>query len=67
MTCCLVALDKRLGVKPIGIGEKLLHAITVTVMMAAGYQAKMAFEILQICAGIEAGIEGVTHHVMYRW
>ena len=36
----LVALDKRPGVRPVGIGETLRQALAKLVMRAAGEQAK---------------------------
>ena len=63
MACCLVALDKRPGVRPVGIGETLRRALAKLVMRAAGEQAKTACGNLQLCAGLEAGIEGATHAV----
>ena len=62
----LVALDKRPGVRHTGIGNMLRHAIAKVVMRAAGDQAKTACGIIQMCAGVEAGIEGLTHAVAYR-
>ena len=62
----LVALDKRPGVRPVGIGETLCRALAKLVMRAAGEQAKMACGNLQICAGLEAVIEGATHAVEKR-
>ena len=46
-----------------GIGETFRRALAKIVMRAAGYQAKMACRNLQLCAGLEAGIEGATHTV----
>ena len=66
MACCLVALDKRPGVRPVGIGETLCRALAKLVMRAAGDQAKMACGNIQLCAGLEAGIEGATHTVGQR-
>ena len=63
MACCLVALDKRPGVCPVGIGETLSRARAKLVMRAAGDQAKTACGNLQLCAGLEASIEGATHAV----
>ena len=48
MACHLVALDKRLGVRPIGIGETLRRALAKIVMRAAGNQAKTACGNLQL-------------------
>ena len=58
MACRLVALYKRPGVRPVGIGETLRQALAKLVMRAAGEQAKTACGNLQLCAGLEAGIEG---------
>ena len=49
-----------------GIGETLLRALAKLVMRAAGDQAKMTCGNLQLCAGLEAGIEGSTHAVGQR-
>ena len=66
MACCLVALDKRPGVRPVGIGETLRRALAKIVMRATGDQAKTVCGNLQLCAGLEAGIEGATHTVGQR-
>ena len=63
VACCLVALDKRPGVRPVGIRDTILQAINKIFMRAEGDQVKMACGSLQICAGLEAGIEGATHVV----
>ena len=63
MACRLVALDKSPGVRPVGIGGTLLRALAKLVMKAVGDQTKMVGGNLQLCAGLEAGIEGVTHAV----
>ena len=66
MACRLVALDKRLWVRPVGIGKTLRRAIANLVMITEGYQANTACGSLQLCAGLEAGIEGATHTVAKR-
>ena len=58
--------NMRPGVRPIGIWETLRQAITKIVMRAAGDQAKTACKSLQLCAGLEAGIEGATHAMEQR-
>ena len=63
MACHLVALDKRPGVRPAGIWETLCQALDKLVMRAEGEQAKTACGNLQLCAGLEDGIEGSTHAV----
>ena len=49
-----------------GIGEKLRRALAKLVMRAAGDQAKTVCGNLQLCACLEAGIEGATHTVGQR-
>ena len=55
--------DKRLGVRPVGIGEMLRQALDKLVMRTAGDQANTECGNQQLCAGLEAGIEGETHVV----
>ena len=50
-----------------GIRETLRRALAKLVMRAAGEQAKTACGNLQLCAGLEAGIEGDTHAVGLRF
>ena len=66
MECCLVALDKSPGVRPVGIGETLRRALAKLIMREAGDQAKTACGNLKLCAGLKAGIEGEAHAVGQR-
>ena len=66
VACHLVALDNHPEVCTVGIRETLRNAIAKLVMWAVGDQAKAACKILQLCAGLEAGIEGATHAVAQR-
>ena len=66
MSCHLVALDKRPGVRPVGIGDMLRQALAKLVMRVAGDQGKTACGNMQLCEGIEDGIEGATHAVGQR-
>ena len=66
MAYCLVEIDKRPGVRPVGIGETLRRALAILVMRAAGDQAKTACGNLKLCAGLKAGIEGATPAVGKR-
>ena len=52
--------------RPVGIGETLHRDLAKLVMRAADDQAKTACGKLQLCAGLEAGIEGATHDVGQR-
>ena len=58
MACCLVAIDKSPGMCPVRIGDTLRRALAKLAMRAAGYQAKTACDNLQLCAGLEASIDG---------
>ena len=49
-----------------GIGKTLHQALAKLVIRAAGDQAKRACGNIQLCAGLEAGIEGVKHAVGKR-
>ena len=47
-------------------GKTLRRALSKLLTRAAGDQAKTACGNLQLCAGLEAGIEGATHAVGKR-
>ena len=51
---------------PVFIGDTLRRDLAKFVMRAAGDQAKTACVNLQLCAGLEAGIEVATH-VVVQW
>ena len=63
MACCLVALDKSPGVRPVGIGGALLQTLAKLVMRAAWDQAKTACGNIQLFAGLEASVEGSKHSI----
>ena len=63
MACHLVTFDKRPGFRQVDIGEMLCRDLAKVLMRAARDQAKTACGNLQLCAGLEAGIEGATHAV----
>ena len=66
MACCLVALDKMPGVCPVGIGETLRRPLDKLIMRSAGDQSKTTCGNIQLCAGLEAGIEGAPHSKRQR-
>ena len=66
MLCRCVALDKRLGVLTVGIEETLWRDLSKLVLRAAGDQAKFSCSNMQLCAGLEVGIEEATHVVLRR-
>ena len=66
MACRLVALDKQPGVRPVGIGEIFRRAIAKCALKVCGEDAKAACGSANLCAGLEAGIEGALHSVTRR-
>ena len=56
IACRLVALYKRPGLRPMGIGETLRRALDKLVVREARDQAKTACGNMQLCKGLEAGI-----------
>ena len=56
MDCCLVALDKRPGVRPVRIGETLRRDLDKLIMREARDQVKTACGNLQLCTGLKAGM-----------
>ena len=63
MACRLVALDKCPGVRPVGIGEIIRRLLAKLVLKVAGAAATEACGNLQLCAGLQPGIEGAIHAV----
>ena len=66
MACRLVALDKRPGMRPTGIGETLRRALDKIIMREAEDQAKTVCGNLQLRIGLETSIEDATHAVGQR-
>ena len=62
----LVALDKQPGVRPLGIGEAWMRAVSKLVLMQCGRDGKAACGNTQLCADLEAGIEGAIHASIQR-
>ena len=63
----LLALDKCPGVRPVGIGEIWRRLLAKCVLKVAGGEAKEACGNTQLCAGLEAGIEGAVHAARSLW
>ena len=63
----LVALGKCPGVRPLGIGETWRRLCTKLVLLAFSSDANGRCGINQLCAGLEAGIEGGIHAVSELW
>eukprot|EP00804_Cyclotella_cryptica_P015633 CCRYP_003626-RA/>CCRYP_003626-RA protein AED:0.41 eAED:0.41 QI:0/0/0/0.66/0.5/0.33/3/0/308 len=58
----LVALDKQPGVRPVGIGECWIRAVSKCVLKECGREGKAACGSTQLCAGLEAE-PGVGPHL----
>jgi hypothetical protein len=63
----LLGLNKFPGVRPVGVGEIWRRVCAKTVLLVAGEEAKEACGIDQLCAGLEAGIEGGIHAINELW
>ena len=59
----LVALDKEPGTRPVGIGEIYRRLWAKCVLKSVGTQATAACGNFNLCAGLQAGIEGAVHAV----
>jgi hypothetical protein len=63
----LCALDKSPGIHPFGVGETWRSATAKILLLVAGAEAKEACSINQLCAGLEAGIEGSIRAMQALW
>jgi hypothetical protein len=59
----LVALDKQPGTRPVGIGEVYRRLRAKCLLKAIGLQATAACGNFNLCASLQAGIEGAVHAV----
>ena len=66
MACRLVALDKQPGVRPLGIGEVWRRGMVKCILVCCGEDAKAACGSTNLCACLEACIEGALHAVIGR-
>ena len=55
------------GVRPLCIGEIWRRLFAKCLLLVAGSEAKEACGIDQLCAGLEAGIEGGIHAMQHLW
>ena len=62
--CRLAALDKRPGVRPVGIALVWDRVVCKPALSSTGLNVKAACGSKQLCAGLEAGIEGAMHAVL---
>lgn len=63
----LVPLDKKPGVRPVHVGEIYQRLWAKQTIASAGESAKTACGNVQLCAGLEAGVEGNLHAVREYW
>lgn len=59
----LIALDKCLGVRPIGVGETVRRIISKAILSIIGPDIQEAAGAFQLCARHEAGCEAAVHAV----
>ena len=57
----LIALDKRPGIRPIGIGETLRRILSKVVCLITRTDAEEVCGSSQLCAGVPCSIEGAIH------
>ena len=62
----LAGLDKQPGVRPVGIGCIWLRYIAKLLLMETAGMGRKTCGALQLCAGLEAGIEGGLHSVFEK-
>eukprot|EP00956_Cyclotella_meneghiniana_P019771 scaffold34349_cov35-Cyclotella_meneghiniana.AAC.1 len=60
-------LDKQPGVRPIHVGEIYQRLWAKQNIASSGESAKVACGNVQLCAGLEAGVEGNLHAVREMW
>ena len=59
--CQLIPLDKNPGMRPIGIGETIHKIIGKAILNICNNQVFEAVGCLQLCGGLECGIECAIH------
>ena len=65
--CRLVPLDKKPGVRPIGICEVLRRIVGKAILTIIGEQIQQAVGSLQLCGGQECGVEAAIHAMRHLW
>ena len=63
----LIVLDKKPGVRPVGVGETWRHIFANIVLKVTGPEATMARQDDQLCAKLKAEIYGAIHGVQALW
>ena len=63
MTRRLLGLDKEPGTRPVGIGSIWLRYTAKVLLKETAAEAKSACGAMQLCTGLEAGVEGGLHAI----
>ena len=63
----LIEIDKQTGICLVGVGETWRHLFAQCVLKITGTKATNAYQYNQICANLEAGIDGDIHDVQAIW
>ena len=68
LACRLIPLDKRPGIRPIGVGEVLHRIIGKCVTLTLKIDIEESVGGLQMCGGQQAGVEAAIHamHDIYK-
>ena len=61
---CIVLIVKHLD---IGNGDILRRLLCKFLLKAAGKEATRTYKTNQLCGGLQAGMEGTTHHMRSLW
>ena len=61
VACRLIPLDKKPGVRPIGVGDVPRRIIAKAILHVIGDDIQLAAGALQTCAGHDAGSEAAIH------
>ena len=61
VACHLIPLDKRPGVRPIGVCEVVRRIVSKAILSIIGRDIQMAAGSIQLCAGQPAGIDAAIH------
>ena len=59
----LIGLDKQPGVWPVDVGEMWWRLFANILLKVTGPEATIAYHYDQLCAGLNAGIDGAVHGV----
>ena len=59
--CRLVPLDKKPGVRPVGIGEVLRRIVGKAITSVTKKEVVQATAPIQVCAGLAGGVEAAVH------